>query len=325
MQQAKRFDVLDIMKGIGILLMLVGHYGINRFIQTSIYSFHMPLFFFVAGYLFHPQEISTQLRRDAKRLLIPYLVGISIYTIYLYIQNTSPSISLAIELIIWDPAGPLWFLLAFFWCKSLFNVLYQRTHKQGSQEWVLAFLVLGISLSTFALSEYVGVKLLLKISAGLVALLFYYTGYRLRAYNFFAKPNLWFALGATSIWFILATQSALQMTFVQYPWTPLAHVFISLCGTYLTFYISYYISEYCHMIKKHLLFWGQASLIVLVLHGAAYEHMMQGQFGIVKSIYTALALDLKGSSALAYLGHIILLYLGAKYIPHTRIGKAIFG
>ncbi len=41
----------DIMKGIGILLVLIGHvWQLPDSIHQTIYSFHMPMFFIVAGY-----------------------------------------------------------------------------------------------------------------------------------------------------------------------------------------------------------------------------------------------------------------------------------
>ena len=50
---SKRIEYLDIAKGIGILLVVLGHNDfevISLFIQRLIYSFHMPLFFFLSGY-----------------------------------------------------------------------------------------------------------------------------------------------------------------------------------------------------------------------------------------------------------------------------------
>ena len=40
----------DIMRGIGILLMMLGHIPIEGVAYKVIYSFHMPMFFILAGY-----------------------------------------------------------------------------------------------------------------------------------------------------------------------------------------------------------------------------------------------------------------------------------
>lgn len=49
----ERNDTIDIMKGIGILLVMLGHF-VDGFAHTFIYSFHMPLFFVLAGYFAKP-------------------------------------------------------------------------------------------------------------------------------------------------------------------------------------------------------------------------------------------------------------------------------
>ena len=42
----------DIMKGLGIICMILGHIPIGGITQQVIYSFHMPMFFFISGYFF---------------------------------------------------------------------------------------------------------------------------------------------------------------------------------------------------------------------------------------------------------------------------------
>src|SRR5215216_327108 len=50
---SKRIEYLDIARGIGILLVVLGHNdfeAISVFVHQVIYSFHIPLFFFLSGY-----------------------------------------------------------------------------------------------------------------------------------------------------------------------------------------------------------------------------------------------------------------------------------
>ena len=49
----KRIEWLDIAKGIGILLVILGHcLNINQRSFHLIFTFHMPLFFLLSGYVF---------------------------------------------------------------------------------------------------------------------------------------------------------------------------------------------------------------------------------------------------------------------------------
>lgn len=50
-----RENWIDWAKSIGIMLVIMGHYGMgDKIYGTFIYAFHMPLFFIVSGYLFAP-------------------------------------------------------------------------------------------------------------------------------------------------------------------------------------------------------------------------------------------------------------------------------
>ena len=58
MKLKERDKSIDIMKGILIFFVIIGHYpSINERIQSIIYWFHMPLFFMISGYLFKKKKI----------------------------------------------------------------------------------------------------------------------------------------------------------------------------------------------------------------------------------------------------------------------------
>lgn len=73
---SKREIWLDYVKAIGIILVVAGHCNLPESIRNYIYLFHMPLFFFVSGYLFPKSINSTKefLKKKAQRLLYPYFV-----------------------------------------------------------------------------------------------------------------------------------------------------------------------------------------------------------------------------------------------------------
>lgn len=50
--EKRHYDFLDAMKGMGILLVVLGHVSLIEPLNTVIYAFHMPLFFFISGFLF---------------------------------------------------------------------------------------------------------------------------------------------------------------------------------------------------------------------------------------------------------------------------------
>ena len=79
----QRDGVLDAMRGIGIVLMVVGHSG---FAGTDfIYLFHMALFFMLSGYFFRPAGDGAGLRRFFLRrvvtLWLPFVLANTFFTL----------------------------------------------------------------------------------------------------------------------------------------------------------------------------------------------------------------------------------------------------
>ena len=71
----KRLYWIDVLKGMGAILVLLGHLvPYNSMIKIYIYSFHVPLFFFISGYVFkYEKKIDYFFYKKVNRLLIPYI------------------------------------------------------------------------------------------------------------------------------------------------------------------------------------------------------------------------------------------------------------
>ena len=61
MEIHKRLQYVDFLKGFAILCVVVGHIAAFNpkcdLLIDFVYSFHMPLFFFISGFLFHKKNI----------------------------------------------------------------------------------------------------------------------------------------------------------------------------------------------------------------------------------------------------------------------------
>ena len=58
-----RLIQFDILKGIGIICVLLGHTDVDDIVAVQIYAFHMPLFFFVAVCFLEIDHLGKHLRR----------------------------------------------------------------------------------------------------------------------------------------------------------------------------------------------------------------------------------------------------------------------
>lgn len=72
-QNLNRIPVIDIMRGLGIILVVMGHISCEPHLSCWIYSFHMPLFFFISGMSFFVAGKKMYIWKQVKHLLIPYL------------------------------------------------------------------------------------------------------------------------------------------------------------------------------------------------------------------------------------------------------------
>ena len=85
-----RKEYIDVMKGIGIILVVIGHTG-NSF-SGWIYSFHMGLFFWIAGYTMALKplpETKIFLKKRIKSIIFP-LIGfwvVSVLNQYIIIKK----------------------------------------------------------------------------------------------------------------------------------------------------------------------------------------------------------------------------------------------
>lgn len=73
---SKRVGWIDALRAFAIILVIIGHANkVPGLLKNIIYSFHVPLFFFLAGYLFHwekYEDLSSFVQAKFKQYMIPY-------------------------------------------------------------------------------------------------------------------------------------------------------------------------------------------------------------------------------------------------------------
>lgn len=70
--QKERIIWIDYCKVFAIFCVILGHMSINHYALDYIFSFHMPLFFFISGYLYHYKGNFSFFKKDVKSVLLPY-------------------------------------------------------------------------------------------------------------------------------------------------------------------------------------------------------------------------------------------------------------
>jgi hypothetical protein len=88
--RTERLPWVDAAKVVGIWLVVLGHsWHLSREIGCFIFTFHMPLFFFLAGYLEKKRGVISTFHDSAKKLLVPYfLLNLICYVVLLFFLLT---------------------------------------------------------------------------------------------------------------------------------------------------------------------------------------------------------------------------------------------
>lgn len=168
----KRDMTIDFLKGICIILMVVGHSGAPKWLHDIIYTFHMPVFFIISGFLFKPKYIlewKVFLKRKLIAIYWPFLLWT---TIYIVIHNlfynweiysneyTTQNIKEqlvqgALMLKTEQLLGGFWFLQALLFA-SVFSVIFLKIFGLSRKSIILGILILvggAFSMSYFSLSK----------------------------------------------------------------------------------------------------------------------------------------------------------------------------
>lgn len=158
-----RIKELDYLKSILILLMVAFHlvYIGDKYpyIKQIVYTFHMPAFLIISGYLTNVQKDIRSFMRKLLWIFIPYLcleTGYVLMSHILPVRENVPEISSSILLhkIFIKPLGPYWYLHTLIICSLLYYLTFRYTRMKTISQAIL----LGLGL--FAVSYWGGIIVL---------------------------------------------------------------------------------------------------------------------------------------------------------------------
>jgi acyltransferase len=210
----KREEWIDNLKGLGIIIIVFGHscYSSDSMVIKYIYTFHVPLFFFISGYLFkQKREMSTweYIRSRFKRLIIPYVCfNIIAYLTYGIVSkkmhfNLTGIEIFAKNLVIGNYVGSgkqesnlinisTWFLPCLFFT-GFYYYLIDKYIKRGN---VKLLMICVISALIFLESKFFHIRLPLGMDIAFMGLFFYGLGniFKPELTNFVDKVNFKYLL-----------------------------------------------------------------------------------------------------------------------------------
>ncbi len=239
-----------------------------------INSFHMPMFFIVAGYFSKPfhswGDALLCIKKYARRLLPAFVftqVGIILWTMIMAMtkgEGWNPVMQQALSLLWADPFGPdtpwgrltigvIWFLMALFIGKSVLLILSQLGR------WAIPISLL-ISLGTILIHRVFPYSIW-GISLGLTALPFLVVGWWVKTH----RIPIWIILVSIVFWIIAIFFSELVMYDMKWGCYPVD--FLGACGgTFCLYYISKLINKCFDPLPQAFAILGCWSLAIMCFH-----------------------------------------------------------
>lgn len=278
--KSNRIEAIDIAKGIGILLMVMGHTGFGGVFDKLIHTFHMPLFFFVSGYFYRPdktKDFRQYLLRQINLLIVPYLAFALFYELlhYLYVGEMSwgyffKSLLSSNHNRI-DVAGALWFLMALFSAKIVYSILDHNIKGLFARTIVIG--IISLSAMTFRRFD---IYLPLGLDTALSMLIVIHLGYLLYVYrdrNFFHRlSNLspWLLIAVLALFLISGLYNDHVIVRRNKYGIEVLYFLSCMCGILLTMNISSLLSNagrcFLRKVKDMFAFWGRESIVFLLVN-----------------------------------------------------------
>lgn len=165
--------------------MVIGHllYDSNHiYLSRFIYSFHMPLFFLLSGYVYKPELGKMSIKKRIQRLLIPFIafaiIGIPFFGLYMR-KNGGTWLEVLVDTFYINGEtfnSPLWFLIALFEVYIIFEIARISEYSIHAQVIIYVIsLIVGYFVYTY--KDVLTFLNILGINRAIICLSFFVLGY----------------------------------------------------------------------------------------------------------------------------------------------------
>lgn len=199
-----RIGWIDYGKVIGIYLVVLAHTNLYIPLKDGIYTFLMPVFFFISGYLFSFSRnplYKDFTKKRFKQLIIPYIwINIITYFFWLILGRhfgngfdaNIPWYDPLVNILLGNGIKlvhnvPIWFLVCLFLVENIFFLIFKNIKRL----WFGLILFIAIGYLNYTFNPYL---LPYSFNTSIVALIFYIFGYIMKEKQFFQKSNVLYLL-----------------------------------------------------------------------------------------------------------------------------------
>ncbi len=280
MNQRLRKAYIDMAKGIGILLVIFGHAmtGENKILSWQS-TFFMPMFFICSGLCYTKPK---SMRKNAGKILTPYYIGGGVgFCIEMCMVVTKDGIHitqivqrlyhLLIGTSMWN--YPLWFLVAFFVCKCVFDYIINKSQgKKGcvAIQGITAFVCFAVGMFLASIRKEYGFFYPFRADIGIAMVPFMLIGFYTKQYcsqtEAISFPKqLTLACAMLLINLISFHHNTLVSVNSSDYGNPLIFLVGAVSGSYFVILFCQIISR-MSMLERVLSWFGRNSLIIMCSH-----------------------------------------------------------
>lgn len=262
-----RLYQFDTLKGIGIILVMLGHalpsYG---FFHNMIYGFHMPLFFFCSGFFFKDKLLMDGIYKDTKGLLIPwsfFSLLLLLCSIVLHRFASAPSPQFApFDENCYILYYTIWFLICMFIVRQLYQVIVKNCNRLA-----ISILIWSGYLLAFILRQ-LDINIPFFIDSAMAMLLFFHIGKVFHDNELYLKKYpFWLNISLIMLYIIFIWHVA-PIVNIKNNQYPIYLFFLSIVPIWALYQISLYLHS------SFLIRCGMASLAIMGLHHPIYDVCM---------------------------------------------------
>ncbi len=327
----RRLCWVDNARAIGIILVVYGHTQCGSFAKELIYSFHMPLFFFLSGYLLKDSDLRVNffsfLINNLRRLMIPYFAFWSLSYLLWLPTRTMRSEAFHSSVSFMQPVlglfygieenlfvnYALWFFPCLFVTRLVFWWLHGRLNSKFWILWITLAPILGIFIHMS-----LPWRLPWSLDSALVALIFFGHGYNIGRAGILDKERPWPALAGIAIicssWLVFVADINGQVAMDQMIFGKSALLFFITAAIGIAMMVSMAKLIPHTSVGRWL---SENTIIIFSYHKLAFN-----VFAGIGVVFFGLQIEFKDSAffgflftAVALLGSTIIVYMVRRYMP----------
>ena len=287
-------NYVSVAKGIGIILMVMGHTFFSAYGYAFIYMFHMPLFFFLSGYCFrktHLDDFRNYAKKRFSRIYIPFvkwgLIFLLLHNIFFHLNIYNDTFGFGEEvsqlygvsdylkktfLIFFclsgneQLLGGYWFLHTIFFASFIFYGLLKLKMPLVGGIVSLLLSVLLYFKGIPVINIYCGAKEFFAVSCMI-------TGYLYNSYSiekFVNKYSLYILMACALLLILGSLYWHGEM--LDMKWIHTIPYFVSaIAGSIIVMKLSKYLFEKTHYLSNLIIYIGNKTLEILTWHFLCFK------------------------------------------------------